>query len=85
MVGEDLDLREMQTVGDNQNGTATLKNSSTVSYQAACLLHSSAILKYLLREKREHMSTGRFVRQMHRIKFMVEEAWKESKCPAISG
>lgn len=50
-VGEDLDHREIQIVGNNQNGIATLENSSAVSYQAVCLLHSTAILKYLLREK----------------------------------
>lgn len=50
-VGEDLDHREIQIVGNNQNGIATLESSSAVSYQAVCLLHSAAILKYLLREK----------------------------------
>lgn len=50
-IGEDLDHREIQIVGNNQNGIATLENSSAVSYQAVCLLHSTAILKYLLREK----------------------------------
>ena len=50
-VGEGLDLREIQIVGNNQNKMATLENSSAVSYQAVCLLHSTAILKYLLREK----------------------------------
>ena len=54
-VGEELERRGIQIVGSNQNGIAALENSSTVSYQAVCLLRSPASLKYLLREMRTYV------------------------------
>jgi hypothetical protein len=56
-VGEDLERREIQIVDGNQNGIAALENSSTVSYQAVCLLQSPTTLKYLLREMRTYVHT----------------------------
>lgn len=83
-VGEDLECREIQIVGSHQNGIATLENSSTVSYQAARLLRSTATLKYLLREMRTYVHRKICVPNA-KVKLTVEKDWKESKRPAVSG